>query len=103
MMYLVMYSTIGWRWSHTNDTTEQQHIWNCRVAQGFQSSYNCLKAEAKATKCSYHCAVSLIVHTAKIVVRILRRTERKIDDALGNDQFGFRRGKELAMLFGYWK
>jgi hypothetical protein len=34
-------------------------------------------------------------------VRILRRTERMIDDALGNDQFGFRRGKELAMLFGY--
>jgi len=35
-------------------------------------------------------------------VRIFRRrTERKIEDALGNNQFGFRRGKELAMLLGY--
>jgi hypothetical protein len=30
---------------------------------------------------------------ADIVARILRTTERKIEDVLGEDQFGFRRGK----------
>jgi hypothetical protein len=35
-----------------------------------------------------------IPHTAKIGARILRRwTERKIEDVLGEDQLGFRRGK----------
>jgi hypothetical protein len=32
-------------------------------------------------------------HTANLIARILRRTERKIEDVLG-DQFGFGRGKE---------
>jgi hypothetical protein len=53
-----------------------------------------LKKKPKATKCSNHCTVSIIVHTAKIVVRILRRRmKRKIGDVLREDQFGFRRGK----------
>jgi hypothetical protein len=48
----------------------------------------------KATKCSDHPTISLITHTAKIVTRILRRRiERKTEDALGEDQFGFRREK----------
>ena len=47
------------------------------MAQGFHLSYNdCLKEEAKATKCSED----------------TRSTERKIEDVLGEDQFGFRRG-----------
>jgi hypothetical protein len=46
------------------------------------------------TKCSDHRAISLIAHTAKIVARILRtRTERKIEDVLAENQFGFIRGK----------
>jgi hypothetical protein len=53
-----------------------------------------LKKKPKATKCSDHCTISIITHAAKIVARILRRRiERKIEDALGEDQFGFRRGK----------
>jgi hypothetical protein len=36
----------------------------------------------------------MIAHAAKIVARILRRwIERKTEDVLGEDQFGFRRGK----------
>jgi hypothetical protein len=55
-------------------------------------------------KCSYHCTVSLTVHTAKIVVRILRRRiERKIEVALGNDQFGFTRGKGMRNSIGILK
>ena len=57
-----------------------------------------------ATKCSDHCTVSLIAHTAKIIAKILRRRiEGKIEDILGEDQFGFRRGKgtrDSKMNFG---
>jgi hypothetical protein len=53
-----------------------------------------LKKKPQATKCSDHCTISLIVNTAKIVAKILRRrTENKIEDVLGEDHFGFRRGK----------
>jgi hypothetical protein len=53
-----------------------------------------LKRKPKATKCSDHRTISIIPHAAKIVARILRRRiERKIEAALGEDQFGFRRGK----------
>ena len=50
-----------------------------------------LKKVPKATKCTDH--HTIIAHTAKIVERMLRRrTERKIEDVLGEDQFGFRKG-----------
>ena len=53
-----------------------------------------LKKKPQATKCSNHRTISLIAHTAKIVAKILRRRiEKKIEDVLGEDQFGFRRGK----------
>jgi hypothetical protein len=53
-----------------------------------------LKKKPEATKYSDRCIFSLIAHTGKIVVRIFtRRIERKIEDVLGGDQFGFRRGK----------
>jgi hypothetical protein len=46
------------------------------------------------TKCSDHHTISLIAHTANVVARILRSSiEKKIEDVLGEDQFGFRRGK----------
>jgi len=53
-----------------------------------------LNKKTKATKCSDHRTVSLIAHAEKIIAKILRRrTERKIEDVLGEDQFEFRRGK----------
>ena len=52
-----------------------------------------LKKKPQATKCSDHRTISLIVHTAKIIAKILRWIEKKIEDVLGEDQFGFRRGK----------
>jgi ribonuclease HII len=53
-----------------------------------------LKKKPKATKCSDHRTISIIAHAAKIVARILRRRiERKTEDALGEYQFGFGRGK----------
>jgi hypothetical protein len=53
-----------------------------------------LKKKPKTTKCSDHRTIGIIAHTAKIVARILRRRiERKTEDALGEDHFGFARGK----------
>ena len=44
----------------------------------------------QATKCNDHGTISLTAHTAKIVAKILRRRiEKKIEDVLGEDQFGF--------------
>jgi hypothetical protein len=49
-----------------------------------------LKKKQKATNCSNHCTISLSAHTSKMVDRILRRRiEGKIEDILGEDQFGF--------------
>ena len=48
----------------------------------------------QATKYSNHRKISLIAHTTKKVAKILRRRiEKKTEDVLGVDQFGFRRGK----------
>jgi hypothetical protein len=53
-----------------------------------------LKKKPQATKCSDLRTISLIAHTAKVVAKILRRRiERKIDNVLGEHQFGFRTGK----------
>jgi hypothetical protein len=59
-----------------------------------------IKKKPKATKCSDHCTISHIAHTAKIVARLLRRIERKNEDGLGEDQFGFRRGRETGDAIG---
>ena len=68
------------------------------MTQGFYQSYDCLK---EATKCGDHRTISLIAHTAKIIAKILRRRiERKTEDVLGEDQFGFRRGKGTRGAIG---
>jgi hypothetical protein len=60
-----------------------------------------LKKNPKARKCSDHRTISSIAHAAKIVARILRRRiERKTEDALREDQFGFRRGKGTRDAIG---
>ena len=60
-----------------------------------------LKKKPQATKCSDHRTISLIARTAKILAKILRRRiEKKIWDVLGEDQFGFRRGKGTRDVIG---
>jgi len=60
-----------------------------------------LKKKPQATKCSDHRTISLIAHAAKIVAkRLRRRIEKKIEDVLGEDQFGFRRGKGTRDAIG---
>jgi hypothetical protein len=48
-----------------------------------------LKKKPQATKCSGHRTIGLVAHTAKI---LSRRIERKFEEVLGEDQFGFRKG-----------
>ena len=53
-----------------------------------------LMKKTQATKCSDYRTISVIAHTGKIAAKILRRrTEKRIEDVFGEDQFGFRRGK----------
>ena len=53
-----------------------------------------LKKKTKATKCSDYRTIGLIAHTAKIIAKILGgRIEKKIEGVLGEERFGFRRGK----------
>ena len=60
-----------------------------------------VKKKPQATKCSDHRTISLIAHTAKIVAKILRRRiEKKIENVIGKDQFGFRRGKGTRDAIG---
>ena len=60
-----------------------------------------LKKKPQATKRSNHRTISLIAHTAKIVAKKLRRRiEKKIEDVLGEDQFGFRKGKGTRDAIG---
>jgi Reverse transcriptase (RNA-dependent DNA polymerase). len=60
-----------------------------------------LPKKNQAKKCSDHRTISLISHTGKIVARTLsKRLESKIEEVVGEDQFGFRKGKleTLEML-----
>jgi len=59
-----------------------------------------LKTKPQATKCSDHCTISLIAYAAKMVAKTLRRIEKKTEDVLGEDQFGFRRGKGTRDAIG---
>jgi hypothetical protein len=81
------------KWSENNDTADQQHA--CEWPNDFITvTMITTETKTKATKCSDHRTVSLTAHTAKIIARIFRRSiEKKTKDALGEDQFGFRRGK----------
>ena len=68
------------------------------VITGFDCSYICtyVNTVAKSVMLQLHLwhKLNTIVFAAKIVARILkRRTERKIEDVFGGDQFGFITGK----------
>jgi hypothetical protein len=60
-----------------------------------------LKKKLQATECIDHRTISLIAHAAKIVAKIpIRMIEKKIENVLGEDQFGFRRGKGTRDAIG---
>jgi hypothetical protein len=57
-----------------------------------------LKKKPKARKCTDHRTISLTAHAAKVVASVIsRRANKKIEDVLGEDIFGFRKGKELEV------
>jgi hypothetical protein len=86
---------------HSIVTQLIDNIYERRVVHDFTEVTMIATEKPKATKCSNHCTISLIAHTAKIVVRILRRRiERKTKDFLGEDQFGFRRRRGTRNAIG---
>jgi hypothetical protein len=47
--------------------------------------------KTKARKCTDHRTISLIAYVAKVLTSVIRRrSEKKIEDVLGEDQFVFR-------------
>ena len=78
--------------------------WKWKLDKGFHWGYNdCLKKEAQSYKMQRPSHNQPHRTSKKIIARILGwRTERIIEDALGEDQFGFRRGRRtrdtIAML-----
>jgi hypothetical protein len=60
-----------------------------------------LKKKPKARKCTDHCTISLTAHAVKVVASVIRRrSEKKIEDVLGEDQFGFIEGKRTRDAIG---
>ena len=102
MIYLEMCSSFGRRCFENIDKLSNTMYNNGEWPQDFtEVAMNALKKKTKATKCSDYRTISLIAHTAKIIAKILRiRIEKKVEDVLGEDQFGFRRGKGTKYAIG---
>jgi len=92
-MYAKCIHTVGRRWSWNNDTTDNTYE-TAEWPKGFtEVTMIALKKKPKATQSSDNRTISLIAHTANIVVTTLRwRIQRKTEDALV-DQCAFRRWK----------
>ena len=57
--------------------------------------------KAGAQKCGEYRTLSLISHTSKVMLNILKdRLENKIEAHLGEDQFGFRKGRGTRDAIG---
>ena len=53
-----------------------------------------LSKKSKSTKCEEYRTLSILTQTCKILTKIiLVRIERKIDENLAEEQFGFRKNK----------
>ena len=53
-----------------------------------------LPNKCKSTKCEEYRTLSILIHTSKILTNIiLGRIEKKIDENLEEDQFGFRKNR----------
>ena len=58
-----------------------------------KSVYITLSKKSKATECSDHRTISLMPHITKIFLKIiLKRMRKKVDNEVGEEQFGFRAG-----------
>jgi hypothetical protein len=52
----------------------------------------------RARKCTDDHTISLIAHVVQVVASVIgRRSEKKIEDVLGEDRFGFRKGTRDAI------
>jgi hypothetical protein len=102
MMYLAMYSNCwGKKGLRLTQLINSMYVTGQWPRDFTEVTMIALKKKPQATKCSDHRTISIIAHAAKIVARILRRRiERMTEDALGEDQLGFRRGKGTRDAIG---
>ena len=60
-----------------------------------------IQKNSNAKKCKVFRTISLISHTAKILLRILnRRLRSKMEEEMEEEQFGFRKGKTTRDAIG---
>ena len=58
-----------------------------------------LPKKSKSTKCEEYRILSILTHTSKILTKIiLGRIEKKIDENLAEDKFGFRKNRGTAKI-----
>ena len=62
-----------------------------------------LKKKANAVRCEEYRTISLLTHASKVLLRVLTRrlqAKAEADGCLGDDQFGFRKGRETRDAIG---
>jgi len=63
-----------------------------------------LPKKSKSTKCEEYRTLSILTHTSKILTKIiLGRIEKKIDENLAEDQFGFRKSRGTREAILCWR
>ena len=87
------------RWTQTNDTTNPTMYETRQWTKYFtEVRISTLIKKPKAKKCSKHRTICFIAHTSKTLARVLqKRNEMQIEDLLGKDKFGFRKGKRTRL------
>ena len=54
-----------------------------------------------ATRCEDHRTISVITHTSKVLLRVITtRLEKRANEWIGNDQFGFAKGCGMRDAIG---
>src|SRR6218665_3004132 len=62
-----------------------------------------LKKKANAVRCEEYRTISLLTHASKVLLRVLTKTlqaKAEADGCLGEDQFGFRKGRGTRDAIG---
>jgi len=64
-----------------------------------------LRKKPNATTCKYYRTINLLMHASKIVERVLTKRIKfraETDDCIGEDQYGFRKGKGTRNAIGHY-
>jgi len=84
------------------DSNTQRNVRERNVATEFKRIVMIpIKKKANAVECGDYRTLSLICHASKILLKVLnRRIENKAKDFIGENQFGFRKGRGTREAIG---